>query len=213
MTNKEFAGFFGWLMEVSPAFESQVKGKNLQHMMPLWHEILSDLTVEQLQMAAKMHFAKSQFAPTPSDLLKNAMQTTKCTAITEGEAWGEVTKAISHFGMYRPKEALESMSEITRKCVKDITWREICESTDKSITRAHFGRYFNQILQQESETKTLPKALQKKIATMIPKKETTQEARQPLEIAQNAQMQQLFEKVADGMQMQAGSEPAIRSPF
>lgn len=199
MTKKEFAGFFAWLMEVSPAFERQTKDRNLQHEMQLWHEMLLDFTVEQLQMAAKMHFAKSQFAPAISDLLQNALQATQPAMITEGEAWGEVTRAISNFGWPNPHKALESMSEITQKCVRNMNWREICESTNQDVMRAHFGRYFNQLVKKESETRALPKALQKHIAAMLPAPESTQQTQKPLEIEQNAQMQELFGKVVKAM--------------
>lgn len=75
-------------------------------------------------------------------------------------------KAIGNFGSYREEEALESMSEITRKAVKKLGFRNICLSENSTADRANFRTIYEQMAENEYTAKQIPLNLSKLIESI-----------------------------------------------
>ena len=80
------------------------------------------------------------------------------------DGWEEVLRAISKYGMYSETEALQSMSELTRKAVKRLGFKSICISENIMADRANFRMIFEQLSDRESTAQQLPADLQNLIS-------------------------------------------------
>lgn len=125
----------------------------------LWHELMGDVPFELILVAIKKYMLEdtSSFAPAIGKIRSMCLETaTPQLAVTSGEAWGEVTRAISNYGGYREIEALASMSPITKRTVKAMNWQEICQCEDLGIMRAQFMRMYDSYKQREVQDKLIP---------------------------------------------------------
>ena len=67
------------------------------------------------------------------------------------------------FGFYQQEEALASMDETTRKVVKRLGWKELCESENQMQDRANFRMVYEQEAQKRNEKAALPAGLKSQI--------------------------------------------------
>ena len=71
--------------------------------------------------------------------------------------------AIRNYGVYRPEEALESMSPLARKVVQAMNYQEICMSEELGVDRGQFIRLYNQIAEREQTDRVLSLELKNNI--------------------------------------------------
>ena len=79
-------------------------------------------------------------------------------------------RAMRRYGSYNEVEALESMSEITRQCVRRLGYQNLCRSEEIGVDRANFRMIFEQIANREHEKQKLPSGMQQLIASIQEKK-------------------------------------------
>jgi hypothetical protein len=151
------------LAVISTAYPEKFKVDDLK--VQLWHNLLKDIPYEVANIAIQKHILESPFVPTIADIRKAATDivTPEEQKIDAATAWGEVTKAISSYGIYRPDEAMASMSPATAKVVKFISWQEICLSENQGVVRGQFMKMFDSVTQRESKDKLLPSAMKNQI--------------------------------------------------
>ena len=125
----------------------------------IWYSLLKDLEYAVLNAAIQQYIATNKFPPTIADLRELA--TTICAgAIPDwGEGWEQVLMAIRKFGSYRETEALESMDEITKTCVKRLGFRNICLSENINQDRANFRMIYEQLTERTRKESVLPLSL------------------------------------------------------
>lgn len=106
--------------------------------------MLMDLDYEICKAASKEYISSGKFPPSIADIRE------KCTAYTQspikdyGEAWGSVLKAIRKYGYMEEEQALNSMDELTRKCVKSLGFQNICHDEEEAAMRANFRMIYEQ---------------------------------------------------------------------
>lgn len=125
----------------------------------LWYTLLNDIDYSIAQLAVQCHLATSVYIPTISDIRKTAVGAiTVDDEFDSGQAWGEVTKAIKHYGLYRPEEAICNMNPKTAKVVKQIGWQEICLSSaeDIGVVRGQFLKMYSVMDVRDKNDKLLP---------------------------------------------------------
>jgi len=133
----------------------------------LWCEMLSDTDVITAKMAIKSLIAHSKFVPSINEVRAEIVKLINpASQITADEAWGEVKKAIAKFGMYRPNEAYDSMSELTREIVKRLTWVDLCLSENSDVSMSNFIKLFNTQKAKGLEILQIPIELRNKIGEM-----------------------------------------------
>lgn len=117
----------------------------------VWYTMICDLEYQVCLTALKEHMSTCKFPPTISELRE------RCSSIISeqipdwGEAWKSVLTAIRHFGMYREEEALESLDDITRKCVERLGFYNICISENVTADRANFRMIYEQEAKNKKE--------------------------------------------------------------
>lgn len=142
-------------------------------MVEIWFESLKDIDVNVALKAIKKNILESPYPPTIADIRKRVVEvvTPKEDKLDASEAWGEVLKAIKTYGYYRESEALESMSNITRKIVKYMGWQEICHSEKPDVVRGQFLKMFETISKREMESRLLPLDFKEEINRVSDNKE------------------------------------------
>lgn len=162
MNKKEFATF-------AAALKTYYPKENLlpnPQAMELWFRQLEDIPFIVAEAALNKWVATNKWSPTIADIREQA------TAIRVGEkplwsdGWEEVVKAIRNYGSYGQKEAMESMSEITRMTVKRMGYIDLCRSENPVADRANFRMIFEQIAEREHNSKQLPMNLTNLIEEM-----------------------------------------------
>lgn len=124
----------------------------------LWYECLKDVDVKPALVAVKKHILESIYPPSIADIRKQITEITmpKEQKIDGATAWGEVVSAIKNYGIYREEEALASMSPLTQRVVKYMSWQEICLSDNPGVVRGQFLKMYETIAEQEKRDMLLP---------------------------------------------------------
>lgn len=131
----------------------------------VWHEMLGDLDYKLVQVAVQKLILESPYPPAIADVRKQVVEIMQDPDddIDAATAWGEVIRALNHYGYYRPEEALASMSPRTAKVVRMMGWQEICMSEEPSVIRGQFMKMYEIYTQREKQEALLPPNLKQTI--------------------------------------------------
>lgn len=131
-----------------------------------WYSLLKDLDYTMTATAITRWISTERFAPKIADI-RNAVAEIALGEIPDwGQGWNEVKNAISVHGYYRPKEALDSMSEITREVVKRMGWQTLCLSNieNEPTDRANFRMIYEELVKRKAKDAQTPGYLRDMIA-------------------------------------------------
>lgn len=103
--------------------------------------------------------ATHTYPPQISEIREKCAEYTVPHLKDQGEAWGEVQKAISQYGYYRQEEALESLTPIVREAVKRLGFREICLDENQDAVRAHFFKIYSTLIERKTNDAKLPPSI------------------------------------------------------
>lgn len=125
----------------------------------IWFALLGDLEYSVLNAAIQKYMLTNKFPPTIADLREIA--TTICTGEIPdwGEGWEKVLMGIRKFGFYRETEALATMDELTKTCVKRLGWRNLCLSENANHDRANFRMIYEQLAERTKKESAMPISL------------------------------------------------------
>ena len=129
----------------------------------IWFSLLHDLEYPVLNAAIQKYMLTNKFPPTIADLREIATTIAIGELPEWGEGWEKVLQAIRHYGYYRETEALETMDELTRTCVKRLGWRNLCMSENNNHDRANFRMIYEQLSERTKKENVLPVSLNNKI--------------------------------------------------
>lgn len=153
MTKPEVIKLLGML---AAAYPNMKEINSLQ--VELWHDCLKDVDKDVALAAIKKNILESPFPPTIADIRNQLSEVTtpESERLDGASGWGEVIKAIKEYGYYREKEALESMTPVTRKVVKYMGWQEICHSEKPDVVRGQFLKMYEIVGERERQSRLLP---------------------------------------------------------
>lgn len=125
----------------------------------IWYALLNDMEYRVLNAAIQKYMVTNKFPPTIADLREIA--TTICCGEKPdwADGWQQVLDAIRRYGSYRESEALASMDELTRICVRRLGFRNICMSENIAADRANFRMIFEQNAERNTQANILPRQL------------------------------------------------------
>lgn len=134
--------------------------------MELWYRQLQDIPYEIAEIALNKWVTVSKWAPAIADIREQATVISLGDKPLWSDGWEEVIRAIKKYGSYRENEALQSMTELTRKTVKRLGFRNICVSENITADRANFRIIFEQLSTQEQSKRQMPANLFKSIENL-----------------------------------------------
>lgn len=134
----------------------------------IWYALLKDIPYDVLNVAIQKYVMQEKFPPTIADLRELSAEIVEGETKDWGEGWEQVLRAIRKYGTYREKEAMESMDEITRKCVERLGFRNICLSNNINTDRANFRDIYHTLENRKKEDSKISLAVRTKIEQMLP---------------------------------------------
>lgn len=156
MDKKEFALF-------ASALRTYYSKENLlpnSQAMELWFRQLMDIPYPVAEATLNKWVATNKWSPSIAEIRELAAEIQSGKLPDWGEAWEETCKAISRYGYYRPKEALASLSPLTRKTVERLGFTNLCLSENPTADRANFRQCYEIVAKREQEAQVLSLPLQ-----------------------------------------------------
>jgi len=163
MTIKDTMYVLAILMAAYPYFYKDIRqdDEQMQVIVSLWHEMLSDYDVAAVKVALKRLIAvHKEYPPTIGQLLESINIVSGNAAPDADEVWSEITRAISDYGFYRTNEAKANLSPIALEVIKAMDWVNLCTSENPETDRAHFLRIYQAIKNRHDQRYILPKDVQ-----------------------------------------------------
>lgn len=129
----------------------------------LWAMTFQDIPYKLVETAAFKHMMSSKFPPTVHDILEHLSDITSEQLMTPDEAWGTFLKAVSNFGFYRKKEALESLTDDVRSIVEAMGYEYLCQSTNQMADRSHFLKAYTARMERKKSDNLTPTSIKNRI--------------------------------------------------
>lgn len=176
MDKKEFAFF-------ASALRTYYSKENLlpnSQAMELWFRQLMDIPYPVAEVTLNKWVATNKWSPSIAEIRELATEIQNGKLPDWGEAWEETCKAISRYGFYRPKEALESLRPLTRETVNRLGFSNLCMSENPTADRANFRTCYEIVAKREQQAQILPLPLQKTIKQLADGMATNDKSGRPL---------------------------------
>ena len=159
MTKQEFATF-------AMAIRTYYPKENIlpnQPAMELWYRELQDIPYNVAEAALRKWVSTNKWSPSIAEIREIATTVT-CGSIPDwGDGWEEVLMAIRRYGTYREEEAVNSLDDITRQCVKRLGFRNLCLSENINQDRANFRTIYQTLADRKVQDAMLPEGLKQQI--------------------------------------------------
>lgn len=130
-----------------------------QYSIRMWYRMLGDLDYKLCETVLMELFATHTYPPQIAEIRDKCTEYTVPHLKDQGEAWGEVQRAISQYGYYRQEEAMESLTPIVREAVKRLGFREICLDENQDAVRAHFFKIYTALVERKANDAKLPPSI------------------------------------------------------
>lgn len=127
--------------------------------MELWFNQLCDIDFKVAEAALQKWVATNKWSPSIADLREMARGITCGEYPDWGDGWKDVQYAISRYGWYHSKEALESLHGITKRVVERIGFRSLCLSENPEADRANFRTIYLQLAERQKKDDQIPPRL------------------------------------------------------
>lgn len=162
MDEKEFGKFAMALKTYYP------KEKLLpnQQAAELWFKQISDIPYDIAEIVLNKWVATNKWSPSIADIREQAAGLTQKPIKDWGDAWDDVRMAVRIYGSYQQKEAMDSLDELTKECVKRVGYINICMSENIATERANFRMIYNELANRKKEDAQIPERLKQAIGRM-----------------------------------------------
>ena len=163
MTEQEF-------MKIAATIKTSYPAVNVlkdKASMNIWYMMLSDIDYKVCQNAVLELISTLKFPPTIAEIREKCSMLTSLPVKDWGEAWEDVLMTIRKFGYPQELEAMNSLDELTRKCVKRIGYQNICMSDNISADRANFRMIYETEAQRKKTDNQLPLSLKTEKQIML----------------------------------------------
>lgn len=145
MTRKEFATFSMALKTYYPR-EALLPNNEA---MELWYRELQDIPFPVAEAALRKWVATNKWSPSIAEIRELTSGIVYGEQMTWGEAWEKALDAVRRYGSYNRQAALDSLDPLTRKCVENIGYMDLCMSENIMVERAHFQKIFEVYAKRE----------------------------------------------------------------
>lgn len=133
-----------------------------------WFSMLKDLPFELAVTALQKHVATSKWLPSVAEIRQCASEITLGEPRDWSDEWLSVIQAVRMYGYINEKDALATLSPLTKGIVRQLGWKNICCSEQNELTalRANFRMIYTQKAEREKENASLPCDVSGKISEL-----------------------------------------------
>ena len=133
----------------------------------LWYRMLLDIDYKTLSTVAFQYIATNKYPPTIADIRELCANACDNSIRTDwSEAWQQVQSLIRSCGIYRPQDAYEQMSELTKTTVKRLGWDKLCASENVTADRARFQTIYDSLKKQKINSMQIPKFVHEQLSNI-----------------------------------------------
>lgn len=125
----------------------------------LWFEELKDLDATVTKTAIRKWVSTNKWSPSIAELREAVNKITQPKIKDWSEAFEEARQAIRRFGWYNPKDALDSLDELTRETVRRMGYHDMCMSENHASDRANFRDIYNTLAERKKQERQIPEAI------------------------------------------------------
>lgn len=160
MTREETKGLIRSIVNLYPNW----KPENLTDTVNAWHWALEEYPAQAVKAALQIYVKTNNtgFAPSVSQLINAMYEPKKAEALSEGEAWALVKRAIQD-GNYHAEERFEELPKIVQRAVGSPNMIRQWAGTDSSevntVIMSNFQRTYKAVLQKQEFGEKVPAAL------------------------------------------------------
>lgn len=167
MTRDETKGLIRSIMSLYPNW----KPENLTDTVNAWHWALEDYEALAIKGGLQIYLKTNTtgFAPSVSQLINAIYAPRKHEALSEGEAWSLVKRAI-HDGGYHAEERFNELPEIVQKAVGSPNmihqWSQTDTAEVNTIIMSNFQRTYRNVLEKREFGEKVPEALSQMVKAL-----------------------------------------------
>lgn len=126
-------------------------------MVELYISTLADLTYEHCNVALLTLIKTAKFMPTVAEIRGAALELAHGPVRAGGEAWGDVVQALRRYGLQRsPGVDFTFADPVVARCVKALTWGELCRSENVIADRARFVELYDRLASEVRREQQAP---------------------------------------------------------
>jgi len=148
------AEFATWTMALKTYYPRENLLPN-QQAMELWYRELSDISYEVAEAVLRKWVATNKWSPSIADIREATNTMLNGEQLTWGESWERALNAVRRYGSYNKQAAMDSLDPLTRRCVENIGYMDLCMSENIMVERAHFQKIFEIYAQREHTNQKL----------------------------------------------------------
>lgn len=156
MTKLEAAKLVSVLLAAFPSPQNTTKTSEI------YERMLADLDYAVANAAVERLLATRERMPSIAEIRKACLDLTMGETRAGGEAWGDVLKCISRYGVYRsPNRDFQFQDPVAARCVAALGWEALCNSENQTADRARFIELYDKLAvtaRRDENTNQLPAA-------------------------------------------------------
>jgi len=157
MNRQEAAKLVAVVIASCPAQSSKLDTQRQLAMVDAFASLLDDMTYEQASAAVRVLLQTRSWMPSVADIRATALELARGPVAPGGDAWGQVLKAISRYGIYRqPGVDFSFPDAVTAKCVQALGWTQLCNSENQVADRARFVELYDKLAAQSHRESLSP---------------------------------------------------------
>ena len=161
---EEYVPVHMMLCAAFPDHVARLSDETMEAQVQLYHRMLCDLDLCDLEAVALRHMAESQWFPKISELRKAAARLTHPEALDPAEAWEQVCKAIPRYGATiagTDGAGIPPFDDpLTAVVVRQFGWNNLCFSDNPVADRARFIEAYERQATRSYQRAALPAGLQ-----------------------------------------------------
>ena len=110
----------------------------------VWYDFFRDTNFDDFRQAVKRIIPQKEFMPSIAELKKEiAIYKNPVLQLNADDEWSKAITTIRKYGRYRSQEAMQELSEHSRKIIREIGFERICNSSNIEWERKLFVELFN----------------------------------------------------------------------
>lgn len=118
----------------------------------MYHEVLRDLRFGDCERSVGAIVRTSEMFPSAATIRKEVLRQAGLMSPSAAEGWSQVMVLLRDVGRYgRPQFA----DPAVQKTVDAIGWREICDSENQGVLRAHFFKLYDKLAEEHDRSALL----------------------------------------------------------
>jgi len=162
MTREETVKLLMTIRAIYPNFN--VSREEMTPVTNAWHMMLEEYPADKISAALKIYVKtnNSGFAPSVSQLISSMYEPRKMAALSEGEAWAMVKRAIQD-GNYHSEERFNELPEEVQRAVGDPNmirqWALVSSEEINTVVMSNFQRNYRTVLTKREFGEKVPEAI------------------------------------------------------